>query len=155
MPPVAPQSLSLSASDSEGAGSLDSPPVDYARFAIRGQITGPQGTTVQAEVRVVEFDSGQRRRRAWLGLTAWWTAAGMAAFLPAMRGLLVPGFVALGIYSAVRRYRTDRVVVEVKGNCPACGVAGALEVPEAWQPPAPITCRRCRASLVFTIDTSD
>lgn len=79
----------------------------------------------------------------------------MAAFLPAMRGLLVPGFVALGIYSAVRRYRTERVVMEVSGNCPACGMADVLEVPEAWQPPGPISCRHCRASFAFTIDTGN
>ena len=100
----------------------------------------------------MQFEPGERRRRAWLGLAGWWAAAAMSAFLPVGRVALVAGFAAFGIYSAVRRYRTEQVVVEVIGDCPECGAGQTLEAPEAWDPPAPLSCRACRAQLTFSID---
>jgi hypothetical protein len=76
----------------------------------------------------------------------------MSAFLPVGRVLLVVGLAAFGVYSAVRRYRTEQVVVEVIGDCPECGARETLEAPEEWEPPAPLTCRACRADLAFSAD---
>jgi hypothetical protein len=123
-------------------------------MAITGAVSGPAGRSSRAEVRVVEFGSRERRRRAWLGLAGWWAGASMAAFLPVGRVPLAAGLATAGVYSAVRRYRTARVVVEVIGDCPECGAAQALEVPHDWEPPAPVTCRACRAKLAFAIQPS-
>jgi hypothetical protein len=131
---------------------LDSLLVDYARSVLTGTITDPQGNSTVAEVHVVEFGRAERRRRAWLGLAGWWGGAAMATVVPGARLLLVPGLAALGIYSAARRLHTARVVVEVSGICPTCGAAEALEVPETWQPPAPIACRQCGSHLAFAAE---
>lgn len=128
---------------------LDSLLVEYARSVLTGTITDPHGNAGDADVHVVEFGRVERRRRAWLGLAGWWAGAAMVAFVPGPRLLLVPGLAALGIYSAARRFHTARVVVDVSGICPTCGAAEALEVPETWRPPAPITCRRCGSNLAF------
>ncbi len=121
-------------------------------MSIGGAVSGSGGRSGPAEIHVVQFGPGERRRRAWLGLAAWWAAAAMSAFLPVGRLMLVAGFAAFGIYSAVRRYRIEQVVVEVIGNCPECGARQTLAAPEAWEPPAPLTCRACRAALVFSTD---
>jgi hypothetical protein len=126
--------------------------VDYARVAISGTVSGAGGVSGSAEIHVVEFGPRERRRRAWLGLAGWWGAAGMAAFLPVGRGVVVAGLAGFGVYSAARRYRAEHVVVEVIGDCPLCGAAHALDAPEAWAAPAPLTCRVCRGQLTFSAD---
>jgi hypothetical protein len=126
--------------------------VEYTRIAISGIVSGSAGHSGPAEIRLVEFGPRERRRRAWLGLAGWWAVAGMCAFLPVGRGVLVVGFAGFGIYSAVRRSRTEQVVVEVIGDCPECGAGQTLTAPEAWGPPAPLTCRACRAVLAFSAD---
>jgi hypothetical protein len=131
---------------------LDSLAVDYARSTLPGTITDPHGNSGEVELHVVTFGRAERRRRAWLGLAGWWAGAAIVAVLPRARLVLVPGFVALGVYSAARRFHAARVVVAVRGVCPTCGAAEALDAPEAWQPPTPIICRRCHSHLSFTAE---
>lgn len=123
--------------------------MEYARRAARGTLTGYHGSTPGATVEIVDLDRATRRKRATLGLGAWWATAAAAAFIPVAHFVLVPGFLGFGIYSALRRLRTASVTLRVHGTCPDCHTEQDFDVAERWTDGDGLACGTCRRSLRF------
>lgn len=121
--------------------------MQYAREERRFRLQGYSGRTTEATVLLVTFDRGQRRRRAWLGLSTWWAVGAAAAFIPVAHFVLVPGFVGFGIYSFVQRNRTALVPLSAHGVCPDCDDEQQFDPPARWGDRVSLTCGSCNRSL--------
>ena len=124
--------------------------ITYTHEARPGTLTGYDSRTQTAEIRLVTFDEASRARRAGLGVAAWWSAAVASAFIPAAHLVLVPGFVAFGIYSGVRRFRQTVVLLSAAGRCPDCDTEQEFAVGGAWAATLTVACAHCRRHLRLT-----
>ncbi len=113
------------------------------RFRLRGYGSAP-GDGV-ADVRV--YPVARQVLRALGALAGIWLAALASAFIPVAHLLLVPGFLVWGMVLFVRRLRTDRVALGVRGTCPDCGEDQAFEAGGRWRLPRTFTCAACRRAL--------
>lgn len=110
-------------------------------------LSGYGGRSSRARVRVITYSRAGRVRRATAALAGWWAVALGAVFIPVAHFVLVPGFLAYGLYCFVTRVRAEQVAVDGKGTCPDCGCEQTLDVAGRWRVPRFISCRQCQRSL--------
>ncbi len=110
-------------------------------------LSGYGGRPGRAWVRVVSFDRAARTRRAFGALGAAWGAALVSVFIPVAHFVLVPGFLAYGVYSFATRLGADEVALGGRGTCPDCGEEQVLDVAGRWRVPHFISCPHCQRSL--------
>ena len=106
-------------------------------------------TASEATVRVASFGRSVRLRRAFLGLGFAWVLAIVCVFIPVAHFFLVPGFLGLGAYLFVNRWRTRTSVKQALGICPDCDAAQDFQIAGNWNPPHRVTCNDCQRSLVL------
>lgn len=91
-----------------------------------------QKSTAEAMIRQV--DRSESLGRAFKALGIWWLLAIVGVFIPVLHFVIVPLFLVLGVYFALKQ---SRVRFEIEGGhfiCPACGVQNAFEKGRAFFP---------------------
>lgn len=112
-------------------------------------LTGYGPTPSTALVTLTRFDRAERLRRAAKGAGAAGAAALASVFIPVAHFILVPTFVALGLYLAWTRAQAEVVVAQARGACPDCGAEQDLDVHGRWSLPHRVACRACRRALTL------
>ena len=124
--------------------------IEYVYEDRDGTLTGYDSRSSAAELRLVTFDGPSRARRAGLGVATWWSVALASAFIPVAHLVLVPGLVAFGVYSGVRRYRETVILLSVTGACPDCDHEQTITVGAAWAATLSVSCAHCGRHLRLT-----
>lgn len=114
-------------------------------------LKGYSGAPTPGTVSIVAFTREQRLRRALAGLGTWWGAAVLAVFIPVAHFVLVPSFLAYGVWQFFQRLGTVELASEARGTCPDCGADQALDVAPRWRAPQPVTCRHCHRGLQLVL----
>ena len=97
------------------------------------------------------FDREQRVRRAFAGLGKWWGVAVLCVFIPVAHFVLVPTFLAYGLWQFFQRLGTAELATDARGTCPDCGTEQTLDLEPRWRAPQPVTCRQCRRGLRLSV----
>jgi hypothetical protein len=118
------------------------------------QLRGYHGQPTSGTVSIREFDRPERLRRAFAGLGKWWGVAVLSVFIPVAHFVLVPSFLAYGVWQFFQRLGTVELVVDARGTCPDCGAEQALELAPRWRAPQPVTYRECHRGLQLVLPTS-
>ncbi len=98
-------------------------------------------------VTVIEQGLGQRVGRGALALVLCWALASASVFIVLAHFILVPSFFIAGPVLAYFRLRAVRVVKDIHGACPRCGVEQDFK-PALWG--RMIDCPRCKNQLTLT-----
>ena len=114
-------------------------------------LTGFTGKKTRGSCTVTSFDRVGRWRRAGAALGKSWAAAAVAIFIPVAHAVLVPGFLAFGVYQLAYRLGTPELARNARGTCPDCGTDQALEVAPRWQVPQQVTCSTCHRGLTLSL----
>ena len=109
-------------------------------------LSGFSGRVTQGTCDVVSFDRPARRRRAWAALGKAWGVAVACVFIPVAHFLLVPSFLAFGVYQFIDRLGTAEVARKAHGTCPDCGTEQAFELGRR-RTQAQVTCAQCHRGL--------
>ena len=112
-------------------------------------LTGYNGRPTRGAVTIHEFDRAARMRRALAALGKWWAVALGCVFIPVAHFLLVPAFLAVGVWQFFQRLGTAELAADARGVCPDCGAEQALDLAARWRAPQPVTCRQCHRGLVL------
>jgi hypothetical protein len=113
-------------------------------------LSGYQGRPTAGTVTIRTFDREQRVRRAVAGLGTWWGAAVLAVFIPVAHFVLVPSFLAYGLWQFVQRLGTVELAADARGTCPDCGTEQRFDLPPRWRAPQSVTCKHCSRGLRLT-----
>ena len=97
------------------------------------------------------FDREQRVRRAFAGLGKWWGVAVLCVFIPVAHFVLVPTFLAYGLWQFFQRLGTAELATDARGTCPDCGTEQTLDLAPRWRAPQPVTCRQCHRGLRLSV----
>ena len=114
-------------------------------------LTGFTGAVTQGSCTVIQFDRVGRWRRAGVALGKSWAIAAVAIFIPVAHFVLVPGFLAFGLYQFAYRLGTPELACDARGSCPDCGTEQALDVAPRWRMPQPVTCSSCHRGLTLSL----
>lgn len=110
-------------------------------------VSGYHGQPTQGTATVERFDATGRLRRAAGALGKWWGIALLSVFIPVAHFVLVPSFLAYGLWQCVQRLGTVELATDARATCPDCGAAQAWDVaPRGWAP-QPVTCKYCHRGL--------
>ena len=111
------------------------------------ELSGYGENTTRGRARFVLYDRRARVRRGVTGLLMWWGAAVAGFFIPVAHFLLVPGFVAFGLYVFFARLRAGSSTLWLKGVCPDCNIEQSFDADGEWSLPRRISCTSCGRSL--------
>ncbi|PYO96309.1 MAG: hypothetical protein DMD60_10905 [Gemmatimonadetes bacterium] len=114
-------------------------------------LNGYHGEPTRGSVTIHEFDRGYRIRRAVAGLGKWWGVGLLTVLIPVAHFVLVPSFIAYGLWQFVQRLGTKELAADARGTCPDCGVEQTLELAPRWRAPQLVTCRHCHRGLRLTL----
>ena len=95
------------------------------------------------EIEIDEFSARERVLRALGGLGMGWGAALVSVFIPVAHFLLVPIFLAGGVWFGIRRFRACNAMVAARGTCPKCGAEGSFRVDGEFKAQKKIVCGAC------------
>ena len=111
-------------------------------------ITSPTNQQTASTLRVQEWPSDVRTKRAWKRLALWWGIGLFAALIPPHIPWALIAFIG-GPIAAWLASRQGALILEQPVTCPDCGTAATLEEqPESW--PIGVRCSPCRG--VFWIN---
>ena len=114
-------------------------------------LRGYHGQPTSGSVTIRAFDRHERVRRALAGLGKWWGVAVLSVFIPVAHFVLVPSFLAYGVWQFFQRLGTVELVIDARGTCPDCGAGQALDLAPRWRAPQPVTCRQCHRGLQLVL----
>ena len=120
------------------------------RFLLKGY----HGVPTSGTVTIGTFTREERVRRAFAGLGKWWGIAVVSVLIPVAHFVLVPSFLAYGVWQVFQRLGTVELVIEARGTCPDCGAEQALDLAARWRAPQPVTCRLCHRGLQLVLPSS-
>jgi len=126
---------------------VPSPTTRIQPFLLSGYHGEPTGGTVTIQ----EFDREQRFRRAVAGLGTWWGIGLLTVLIPVAHFVLVPSFIAYGLWPFFQRLGTAELAADARGICPDCGTEQRLDVAARWRAPQPVTCRQCHRGLQLVL----
>src|SRR5947207_6544119 len=116
-------------------------------------LSGYHGEPTRGSVTIQAFDREQRFRRAVAGLGKWWGIGLLTVLIPVAHFVLVPSFLAYGLWQFFQRLGTDELVGDAASTCPYCVSGLALELAPRWRAPQPVTCRQCHRGLRLSLPT--
>ena len=96
-------------------------------------LSGYHGEPTRGTVTIQEFDREPRHRT------------------PEAHFVLVPSFLAYGLWQFFQRLGTAELATDARGTCPDCGAEQALELAPRWRAPQPVTCRQCHRGLRLSL----
>ncbi len=96
--------------------------------AIKGRRDDGETVETKGGLRLVEYDKGDRTRRAAKAWIISWALAVASLPIIIAHWVLVPGFLIAGPFMARRYYRIERSAKSVNGPCPVCGEECAIEL---------------------------
>src|SRR5216110_2985101 len=96
-------------------------------------LTGYHGEPTRGSVTIHEFDREHRVRRAVAGLGTWWGVALLTVLIPVAHFVLVPAFIAYGLWQFFQRLGTAELAADAQGTCPDCGAPQTLELAPRWR----------------------
>ena len=114
-------------------------------------LTGFSGEPTRGSCTVLSFDRAGRWQRALRTVGKWWGLAFLCVFIPVAHFVLVPTFLALGLYQFTQRLGTSELTLKARGTCPDCGVEQALEVAPHWRVPQQVACTECHRGLKLSL----
>jgi len=114
-------------------------------------LSGYSGQPTRGTVTIHEFRREQRARRAFAVLGKWWGVALLCVFIPVAHFVLVPSFLAYGLWEFFQRIGTAELATGARGTCPDCGAEQQLDLAPRWRAPQPVTCRQCHRGLRFSV----
>src|ERR1700758_2736685 len=117
-------------------------------------LSGYNGRPTRGTVTIHEFDREQRLGRAFTGLGKWWGVALLCVLIPVAHFVLVPSFLAYGLWQFFQRLGTAELATDARGTCPDCGTEQALDLAPRWRAPQPVTCRQCHRGLRLSVPPS-
>ena len=109
------------------------------------------GVPTPCTVTIRRFNRDERVRRALAGLGKWWGVALVSVLIPVAHFVLVPSFLAYGVWQGVQRLGTVELAFAARGTCPDCGAEQALDLAARWRAPQPVTCRQCHRGLQLVL----
>jgi hypothetical protein len=112
---------------------------------------GYHGQPTRGTVTIHEFDRAQRVRRAFAGLGKWWGVALLCVLIPVAHFVLVPSFLAYGLWQFFQHLGTAELATDARGTCPDCGTEQSLDLARRWRAPQPVTCRQCHRTLRLSV----
>ncbi len=118
-----------------------------ATFTLSGYRSSPTRGTVTVQA----FDRRQRIRRSCTALGRWWGVALACVFIPVAHFVLVPSFLAYGLWQFAQRIRTAELARNARGICPDCGTEQQFELAARWPAPQTVTCSRCQRGLRLSV----
>lgn len=101
------------------------------------------GRSARGQMMLTPLDRSARLRRAGKSLAAAWAVAFATIFVPILHFVLVPGFLAFGLYLFVKVSRRQTAPSGGIVPCPACE-APLPVVPEILDGPRRDACPGCR-----------
>ncbi len=108
--------------------------------------------TASGFVRIQTLGPSRRVQNALRQLGLYWGIGLFCVLFPLLHFILVPFFLILGVFLAVRAGVVDRVVVDSSVACPECGKPFQLKVALArW--PLNEVCQSCRWSFSILPDS--
>jgi hypothetical protein len=125
-----------------------------SRETVQLELSGYAASRTAATAEIEVFERGARVRRALKGLATAWLVAAASILIPLAHFVLVPGFVAFGVYLFVHRLKTAVTAHRAAGVCPDCGFEQEFDLPARWRPPHRVICRGCRRTLVLSAEAS-
>ena len=114
-------------------------------------LSGYSGQPTRGTVTIHEFRREQRARRAFAVLGKWWGVALLCVFIPVAHFVLVPSFLAYGLWQFFQRLGTAELATDARGTCPDCGAEQLLDLAPRWRAPQPVTCRQCHRGLRLSV----
>ena len=114
-------------------------------------LSGYHGEPTRGTITIQEFNREQRFRRAMAGLGKWWGVGLLTVLIPVAHFVLVPSFLAYGLWQFFQRLGTAELATDARGTCPDCGTEQALELAPRWRAPQPVTCRQCHRGLRLSL----
>jgi len=114
-------------------------------------LSGYSGQPTRGTVTIHEFRREQRARRAFAVLGKWWGVALLCVFIPVAHFVLVPSFLAYGLWEFFQRIGTAELAAGARGTCPDCGAEQQLDLAPRWRAPQPVTCRQCHRGLRLSV----
>lgn len=126
---------------------VPSPPTRVEAFLLSGY----QGEPTRGSVTIQTFDRAHRVRRAMAGLGKWWGVGLLTVLIPVAHFVLVPSFLAYGLWQCFQRLGTVELASEARGTCPDCGAEQALDLAVRWRAPQTVTCRQCHRGLTLSV----
>lgn len=114
-------------------------------------LTGYHGEPTRGSVTIQQFDREHRVRRAVAGLGKWWGVGLLTVLIPVAHFVLVPSFLAYGLWQFFQRLGTAELATDARGTCPDCGAEQVLELAPRWRAPQPVTCRQCHRGLRLSL----
>jgi len=127
--------------------SVSSPSTRVESFVLSGY----NGQPTRGTVTIHHFDHEQRVWRAFAGLGKWWGVALLCVFIPVAHFVLVPAFLAYGLWQFFQRLGTTELATDARGTCPDCGTEQTLDLAPRWRAPQPVTCRQCHRGLRLSV----
>ncbi len=129
---------------------VPSPTTRVQPFLLRGY----HGEPTRGSVTIHEFDREHRVRRAVAGLGKWWGVGLLTVLIPVAHFVLVPSFVAYGVWQFFQRLGTVELAADARGTCPDCGAEQRLDLAVRWRAPQPVTCQQCHRGLKLVLPAS-
>src|SRR2546430_3771813 len=80
-----------------------------------------------------------------------WGIGLLTVLIPVAHFVLVPSFLAYGLWQFFQRLGTAELATDARGRCPDCGAEQALELAPRWRAPQPVTCRQCHRGLRLSL----
>ena len=117
-------------------------------------LRGYHGPPTSGTVTIRQFNRDERVRRACAGLGKWWGVAVVSVLIPVAHFVLVPSFLAYGVWQFFQGLGTVELVTGARGTCPDCGAEQALDLAARWRAPQPVTCRQCHRGLQLVVSSS-
>ncbi len=95
---------------------------------IKGSSGGGDEVVTEGLFHFVEYDQGDRMKRAVIAWAVSWGLAVASLPLIIAHWVLVPGFLIAGPFMARRYYRTETSAKKISGPCPICGQECAIKL---------------------------
>lgn len=95
---------------------------------------------------VKQFSPAERIRNALKKLSIFWLLAMVSILIPVLHFVLVPVFLGLGLFMAVRAYKAEAWVLHGSTQCPHCRVPVEVHKAELHWPLTEI-CQNCARVL--------
>jgi hypothetical protein len=107
------------------------------------KLSFPGETTTEGQAEVRDWSAFERFKRAAIGLSLAWVAAGVAIFLPILHFVLVPSLLLGGPIFAIFRGTEAARLKSLKGACPRCKVDRVFELGVRHLKKRTFTCDGC------------
>src|SRR5256886_17204696 len=103
-------------------------------------LSGYHGEPTRGTVTIQAFDREQRFRRAVAELGKWWGIGLLTVLIPVAHFVLVPSFLAYGLWQFFQRLGPAELPPDPRGPRPHCGPQQAPPLPPPSRPPQPGAC---------------